>query len=131
MIVAERSWTVSSGNCSTGPTVERCLRTRLGMLQRTVATVMPMMPQLGPTDGWIGSAGKWGRAIGLDLSIASLELVGIGNLGELAMQNSETTLCVSSEGGCAYSMPYPLTPSTVPTEYEKITTESDGIAVSP
>jgi hypothetical protein len=56
---------------------------------------------------------------------------GIDNLAELAMQNSETTLWVSSEGGFVYSMPYPLTPSTVPTEYEQINGESNGIAVSP
>ncbi len=56
---------------------------------------------------------------------------GIGNLAELAMQNSETTLWVSSEGGYVYSMPYPLTASTVPTEYERITGEVNGIAVSP
>ncbi len=55
----------------------------------------------------------------------------IGNLGELAMQNSETTLWVSSQGGFVYSMPYPLTPSTVPTEYERVSGESNGIAVSP
>ena len=36
------------------------------------------------------------------------------------MQNSETTLWVSSEGGFVYSMPYPLTPSTVPADYEQI-----------
>jgi hypothetical protein len=61
----------------------------------------------------------------------TVTISGIGNLGELAMQNSETTLWVSSEGGFVYSMPYPLTPSTVPTEYETITWESNGIAVSP
>jgi DNA-binding beta-propeller fold protein YncE len=55
----------------------------------------------------------------------------IGNLAELAMQNNETTLWVASEGGFVYSMPYPLTPSTVPTEYEEIAGESNGIAVSP
>jgi DNA-binding beta-propeller fold protein YncE len=56
---------------------------------------------------------------------------GIGHLAELAMQNSESTLWVSSEGGYVYSMPYPLTSSTVPTEYEEISAESDGIAVTP
>ena len=61
----------------------------------------------------------------------TVTISGIGNLGQLAMQNSETTLWVSSQGGYVYSMPYPLTPSTVATEYEKIGTESDGIAVSP
>ncbi len=55
---------------------------------------------------------------------------GIGHLAQLAMQNSETTLWVSSEGGYVYSMPYPLTPSTVPTEYEDIAS-GNGIAVSP
>jgi DNA-binding beta-propeller fold protein YncE len=53
------------------------------------------------------------------------------NLAELAMQNSETTLWVSTEGGEVYSMPYPLTPSTVPTEYENISNFGNGIAVSP
>jgi hypothetical protein len=61
----------------------------------------------------------------------TVTISGIGNLGELAMQNSETTLWVSSEGGFVYSMPYPLMPSTVPTEYEKIGGESNGIAVTP
>jgi hypothetical protein len=56
---------------------------------------------------------------------------GIGNLAALAMQNSETTLWVSSQGGYVYSMPYPLTSSTVPTEYEQITGEANGIAVTP
>jgi hypothetical protein len=56
---------------------------------------------------------------------------GIGHLAELAMQNSETTLWVSSQGGFVYSMPYPLTTSTAPTEYETITGESNGVAVSP
>ncbi len=56
---------------------------------------------------------------------------GIGNLAELAMQNSETTLWVSSQAGYVYSMPYPLTSSTVPTEYEEISVESNGIAVTP
>jgi hypothetical protein len=61
----------------------------------------------------------------------TVTISGIGHLAELAMQNSETTLWVSSEGGFVYSMLYPLTPSTVPTEYEQITGESNGIAVSP
>ena len=61
----------------------------------------------------------------------TVTISGIGNLAELAMQNSETTLWVSSEGGYVYSMPYPLTPSTVPTEYEQISGESNGVAVSP
>lgn len=61
----------------------------------------------------------------------TVTISGIGNLAELAMQNSETTLWVSSEGGFVYSMPYPLTPSTVPTEYDQINAESNGIAVSP
>jgi hypothetical protein len=56
---------------------------------------------------------------------------GIGNLAELAMQNSETTLWVSSQAGYVYSMPYPLTSSTVPTEYEEISEGSNGIAVTP
>ncbi len=54
-----------------------------------------------------------------------------GHLAELAMQNNETTLWVSSEGGYVYSMPYPLTASTAPSEYERIKEESNGIAVSP
>ena len=61
----------------------------------------------------------------------TVTISGIGNLGELAMQKSETTLWVSSEGGFVYSMPYPLTPSTIPTEYEKINGEPNGVAVSP
>ena len=61
----------------------------------------------------------------------TVTISGIDNLAELAMQNSETTLWVSSEGGYVYSMPYPLTSSTVPTEYEEISAESNGIAVTP
>jgi DNA-binding beta-propeller fold protein YncE len=61
----------------------------------------------------------------------TVTISGIGHLTQLAMQNSETTLWVSSQGGYVYSMPYPLTSSTVPTEYEKITGEANGIAVSP
>jgi hypothetical protein len=61
----------------------------------------------------------------------TLNIPGIGNLAQLAMQNSETTLWVSSEGGYVYSMPYPLTPSTVATEYENISALSNGIAVTP
>jgi hypothetical protein len=61
----------------------------------------------------------------------TVTISGIGHLAELAMQNSETTLWVSSQGGYVYSMPYPLTPSTVPTEYEQIYVEANGIAVTP
>lgn len=61
----------------------------------------------------------------------TVSIFGIQNLAELAMQNNETTLWVSSEGGFVYSMPYPFTASTVPTEYEKIKGGSNGIAVSP
>ena len=61
----------------------------------------------------------------------TLTISGIGHLAALAMQNSETTLWVSSQGGYVYSMPYPLTSSTVPTEYEKITGPANGIAVTP
>lgn len=60
----------------------------------------------------------------------TVQLNGIGHLAQLAMQNSETTLWVSSEGGWVYSMPYPLTPSTVPTEYESIGNLGNGIAVT-
>ena len=60
-----------------------------------------------------------------------VSISGIGNLAELAMQNNETTLWVSSEGGFVYSMPYPLTASTVPTEYEQINGGANGVAVSP
>lgn len=56
---------------------------------------------------------------------------GIGNLAELAMRNSETTLWVSSEDGYVYTLPYPLTSSTVATEYEEVSLESNGIAVTP
>ncbi|MBV9028473.1 MAG: hypothetical protein JO311_07620 [Candidatus Eremiobacteraeota bacterium] len=52
------------------------------------------------------------------------------NLAQLAMQDSETTLWVSSEAGNVYSMPYPLTPSTVPTEYEQNGAGGNGIAVT-
>jgi hypothetical protein len=61
----------------------------------------------------------------------TVTITGISNLAELAMQKKETTLWVSSLGGFVYSMPYPLTPSTVPTEYEQIGGASNGIALSP
>jgi hypothetical protein len=61
----------------------------------------------------------------------TVTLSGISNLAELAMQNSETTLWVSSEDGYVYSMPYPLTASTKPTEYEHDAVFSNGVAVSP
>lgn len=61
----------------------------------------------------------------------TVTISGKDNLGELAMQNSETTLWVSSEGGNVYSMPYPLTSSTVPTVYERLKSESNGVAVTP
>jgi len=61
----------------------------------------------------------------------SVTISGIGHLAELAMQNSETTLWVCSEEGFVYSMPYPLTASTVSTEYEKINGPSNGVAVTP
>jgi hypothetical protein len=62
----------------------------------------------------------------------TVTISGIGNLAELAMQKSEKTLWVSSEGGYVYSMPYPLTRSTVPTEFEQIKGgDSNGLAVSP
>jgi streptogramin lyase len=61
----------------------------------------------------------------------ALNITGIGNLAQLAMQNSEKTLWVSSEEGHVYSMPYPLRPSTVATEYETISAVSNGIAVTP
>jgi hypothetical protein len=60
----------------------------------------------------------------------TVTLSGVDHLAQLAMQNSETTLWVSSEDGYVYSMPYPLTPSTVPTEYEYIAASGNGIAVS-
>lgn len=56
---------------------------------------------------------------------------GSSNLAQLAWQNNQTTLWVSTEGGTVYSMPYPLTPSTVPTEYESDAVGSNGIAVTP
>ena len=61
----------------------------------------------------------------------TVSIYGIGHLAELAMQSNETALWVSSENGYVYSMPYPLTASTVPAEYEQINSESNGIAVSP
>jgi DNA-binding beta-propeller fold protein YncE len=58
-----------------------------------------------------------------------------GQPHELAMQNNETTLWASSQvsdyGVYVYSMPYPLTPSTKPTQYETFFGYSQGIAVSP
>lgn len=55
--------------------------------------------------------------------------------GQLAMQNNETTLWVSSErstyGAYVYSMPYPLTSSTKPAQYEFRNGAGYGIAVSP
>jgi NHL repeat len=69
---------------------------------------------------------------GATMPSVTVTISGINNLAELAMQNSETTLWVSSLGGYVYSMPYPLTSSTVPTEYEKIgRKELNGIAVTP
>jgi DNA-binding beta-propeller fold protein YncE len=61
----------------------------------------------------------------------TVSIFGSHDLAELAMQNNETTLWVCSEGGYVYSMPYPLTASTVPTEYEEINGGSNGVAVSP
>jgi hypothetical protein len=60
----------------------------------------------------------------------TINLEGIGHLAQLAMQKSQTTLYVSSENGYVYSMPYPLTPSTVPTEYENTSSFSNGVAVT-
>lgn len=68
---------------------------------------------------------------GVKTPSVTVTVPGIGNLAELAMQHSEKTLWVSSQGGYVYSMPYPLTPSTVPTEYEEVFGQSDGIAVTP
>jgi sugar lactone lactonase YvrE len=68
---------------------------------------------------------------GMKTPSVTLNITGVGNLAQLAMRNSETTLWVSSEGGYVYSMPYPLTPSTVATEYDNIPTLSNGIAVTP
>lgn len=59
----------------------------------------------------------------------TVTISGIGHLAELAMQNGDTTLWVSSENGYVYSMPYPLTKNTVPTEYES-NEYGNGIAVS-
>ncbi|HEY6325341.1 MAG TPA: hypothetical protein VIW73_02350 [Candidatus Cybelea sp.] len=52
------------------------------------------------------------------------------SLAQLAMQNSETTLWVSTEGGEVLSMPYPLTASTKAAEYEQGKVFSNGIAVT-
>jgi hypothetical protein len=60
----------------------------------------------------------------------TINLEGIGHLAQLAMQKSQKTLYVSSENGYVYSMPYPLTPSTVPTEYENTSSFSNGVAVT-
>jgi hypothetical protein len=69
--------------------------------------------------------------LGATTPSVSVTISGIGNLAELAMRNSETRLWVCSEGGYVYAMPYPLTSTTVPAEYEEISEESDGIAVTP
>ena len=61
----------------------------------------------------------------------TVSVIGINWLAGLAMQKSETTLWVSSIGGYVYSMPYPLTKSTVPTEYEQVVAPANGIAVTP
>lgn len=61
----------------------------------------------------------------------TVTIFGTSYLEGLAMQNSETTLWVSTWGGFVYSMPYPLTKSTVPTEYEEIYGPANGIAVTP
>jgi len=60
----------------------------------------------------------------------SLTISGIGNLAELAMQDHESTLWVSSEGGYVYSMPYPLTESTIPTQYDVVGSNGNGVAVT-
>jgi hypothetical protein len=67
---------------------------------------------------------------GATIPSVTVTVSGIGSLAQLAMQNSETTLWVSSEAGFVYSMPYPLTPSTLPTEYEQDAVLSNGIAVT-
>ncbi|HEY6325973.1 MAG TPA: hypothetical protein VIW73_05585 [Candidatus Cybelea sp.] len=55
--------------------------------------------------------------------------------GQLAMQNDATTLWVSAEksdyGAYVYYMPYPLTSSTIPAQYESFYGDAQGIAVSP
>ena len=61
----------------------------------------------------------------------TVTIFGTSYLEGLAMQNSETTLWVSTWGGYVYSMPYPLTKSTVPSEYEEIYGPANGIAVTP
>jgi hypothetical protein len=53
-----------------------------------------------------------------------------GNLAELAMRKAEKTLWVCDEMGDVHSMPYPLTSSTVPTEYEATSYFSNGLALS-
>jgi hypothetical protein len=60
----------------------------------------------------------------------SLTISGIGNLAELAMQDHESTLWVSSEEGYVYSMPYPLTASTIPTQYDVVGSNGNGVAVT-
>jgi hypothetical protein len=60
----------------------------------------------------------------------TVTISGADHLAELAMQSNETTLWVSTEDGKVYSMPYPLTSSTVPTQYEVTSALSNGIAVS-
>jgi hypothetical protein len=61
----------------------------------------------------------------------TVSVLGIDWLAGLAMQKSETTLWVSSIAGYVYSMPYPLTASTVPSEYEEVVAPANGIAVTP
>lgn len=60
----------------------------------------------------------------------TLTIAASDHLAELAMQNNETTLWVSTESGRVYSMPYPLTASTKATEYEQVNGSSNGIAVT-
>jgi hypothetical protein len=67
---------------------------------------------------------------GATVPSVTLTISGTGHLAQLAMQDSETTLWVSSEGRNVFSMPYPLSQSTVPTEYER-TGPGNGIAVTP
>jgi DNA-binding beta-propeller fold protein YncE len=61
----------------------------------------------------------------------TVSVLGIDWLAGLAMQKSETTLWVSSISGYVYSMPYPLTASTVASEYEEVVAPANGIAVTP
>lgn len=60
----------------------------------------------------------------------TINIPNIGHLAQLAFDRAQTTLWVSSESGYVYSMPYPLTAGTIPTEYESVSMTSNGVAIA-